>query len=49
MNPLLMFFENYRTALAGLHIAAKIFVTLVLAAIIVAAIFAIIGWLNMIF
>ncbi|UBZ05951.1 hypothetical protein LDL76_11295 [Salegentibacter mishustinae] len=49
MNPFYIFLENYKTATAGFHILAKLFILLILTWIVVAAIFAVLGTLNLIF
>jgi hypothetical protein len=49
MNPFYIFLENYKTATSGFHFLAKLFILLILAWIVVAAIFAVLGTLNLIF
>jgi len=49
MNPFYIFLDNYKTATAGFHILAKLLVLLILTWIVVAAVFALLGTLNLIF
>ncbi|PRX42974.1 hypothetical protein SAMN05878281_1197 [Salegentibacter salegens] len=49
MNPFYIFLENYKTATSGFHFLAKLFILLILAWIVIAAIFAVLGTLNLIF
>ena len=49
MNPFHIFLENYKTATAGFPVLAKLFILLILAWIVIAAIFAVLGTLNLIF
>lgn len=49
MNPFNIFIENYKTATSGFHFLAKAFILLILAWIVIAAIFAVLGTLNLFF